>query len=476
MSLEQLIMRYIDGELSSADDNALREMIRVNPEAKELFESYIEVHLAMQENMDSPSAPESLISETEDIIMMKIMKEEPKTVAPVSNTISEPEYSQGAASIALSLRNILNTNHILKYSGYAAAAVLLLFISIANINEGEFPAYSSNSDQGSEIIQDKATEQAQELMSPATASTTPEQILADKPKNEADALLQNIQPFSMQTGDIEALTNRNSLSQISDDFRNIDTKTKIIAQNEFSSDNRNNLSESNTNKNETLTNSMDYIGIGQDIASSANPLLIRGQNDSRVSPVADNNSILKFSQVQLTSFAGMDYFRSGFDIAEEIPISHYAQSISYAHDETNRFGLEFGYSEYVVFKNINVNLPGGILVVTPGGGVDPSNSGADLPLNNLKTKQPVRLFWGSAFYERTLINEGGFSLNGRIGAGATSSGPLGYIRIFAKQQIITGIYLTLGTEGRIFKSEHPLLNNDGMFSSATLVYGLQFAF
>ena len=86
------------------------------------------------------------------------------------------------------------------------------------------------------------------------------------------------------------------------------------------------------------------------------------------------------------------------------------------------------------------------------------------------------MIWGAVFYEQSIFNSSSLNLDGRIGIGTTSmESPLGYGRLFAKYQLFSGVYLTLGAEGRmsIFKFPKEFNNPDKLKSSVSLIYGFQ---
>src|SRR5690606_24961107 len=79
MNIDNLISKYLDGELSEAEDLKLRNIITSNDKARDIFNSYIDLHIAAKEDAKSIQTPADLKSDTEDLVLMNIMN---ATAAP----------------------------------------------------------------------------------------------------------------------------------------------------------------------------------------------------------------------------------------------------------------------------------------------------------------------------------------------------------------------------------------------------------
>ena len=75
MNLENLIMKYIDGELTIEEDNILRAYLKQDPLAKDLFDEYLEIHLNLKDDAETIVLPNSVAEKTQNIVMMKILNE-----------------------------------------------------------------------------------------------------------------------------------------------------------------------------------------------------------------------------------------------------------------------------------------------------------------------------------------------------------------------------------------------------------------
>lgn len=459
MSPEELILKYIDGELNAYEDDLLREVIRDNSDAKELFDSYIEMHLAMQEDANDITVPENVYNETEDLVMMKIMEEEPKVSLAVNNRIAKNQINFGRYLFTLPSIN-LKSNFNYQFAG-TLAAMLLIFIGFSKIDEGKLP-----------LLNDLSFTQEQIVDNPSTNTSNNNENLDESEK-------QKVAPANslVKTNEIPSITSTENSEQI----QILSTNNEIIQNDALLISDEN--SDVNNNNTETLNeinnfgnpiNALDKLEVNKSSLESKYSSPVNNSvnyNNSIVDNIyalTNLESPLSFNQVQLTSFAAIDYFTNGINTDQKIQISNFSQSIAYAANTKDRFGLEFGYTQYTVLNDINVKLPGGTFILNP--------EDLDILPGYFKSKIPVRFFWGTAFYERTLIDYKGFSMNGRIGGGASTGGPMAYLRFFARQKVINGVYITIGSEGRVFKTDHPILNSEILNTSGSFIYGLQFQF
>lgn len=87
MNLDNLISKYLDGELTHQEDLYLRELISNDELARDTFNSYVDIHLAAKEDSKDIEIPEDLVSDTEDKVLMKIMNQTPVSNRTVSASI-----------------------------------------------------------------------------------------------------------------------------------------------------------------------------------------------------------------------------------------------------------------------------------------------------------------------------------------------------------------------------------------------------
>lgn len=190
--------------------------------------------------------------------------------------------------------------------------------------------------------------------------------------------------------------------------------------------------------------------------------------------ILDNQSN---SEVEVSSIYGLDFLNGDLNV-EKINISHFSQSIAYAINTDERFGVELGLSSYSYIDKGVVNVEhklGGI------SGVESYEGGYDFSIGypqEIRINTDKQLFWGSIFYENSFFRISDFAFTGRIGLGGSSEGAMGYGRLYAEYILFDGLKLTVGTEARMFDANFSNFGKDeNLFKySAALLYGIEFKF
>ncbi|MGA2296093.1 MAG: hypothetical protein ABSG15_00915 [FCB group bacterium] len=204
-------------------------------------------------------------------------------------------------------------------------------------------------------------------------------------------------------------------------------------------------------------------------------------NPALFTPINGVDMFSSKDEIHVSSFFGTDFVRSGIATDSKVPVSHFSQSIAYAVNTKERLGVEVGYTEYGYNENVIFKKPVGLnsehvlvvnIVNNPGSG---PNDMIDYPAS---ISRKMEMFWGSAFYERSLIEIKSFSIDGRLGVGASSDGPLGYGRLYATYELFSGFSLSMGTEGRVFVAQMPIsaLSGNSVKGTGSLIYGIQIKF
>ena len=76
MKLDDLISKYLDGELSYDDDIKLRQMLKDNPDAKADFDAAVLINATIREDASMIKTPSDLLANTEDLVLMRILAED----------------------------------------------------------------------------------------------------------------------------------------------------------------------------------------------------------------------------------------------------------------------------------------------------------------------------------------------------------------------------------------------------------------
>ncbi|MCX7735888.1 MAG: hypothetical protein N2319_04160 [Candidatus Kapabacteria bacterium] len=445
MNPDDLIMKYIDGELSYSEDEELRNMISLEPKIKEDFDLDIYIHSAIKEDSRAITPSPEVVSSTEDKVLMKIL---------ASQKVAQP---------------------IIKFRKrtYAYVAAVAVFILVNFI-------YFGDNIINNDLRLSQLKEQMN-LFSPQTILDESENIdlktdnqfkntlISENKTKKADKKQAQIEPINnLSQSDLrrEAGNNQNLnvLSNIEDNYH-----TTIL--NDIETKQKQNISQID------LAQAFDFPKeeVIIDNAVTKPMLNLNGAHLNLFQPSSDFYT--QSSDIQFSSFFGTDVLRNGIP-DKKIGITHISQAISYSINNTQRIGIEMGYTEYSYEQTVNVLVPLGSInderFIVPQFNNDNEN---DLILYPIKFNKNQQVFWGAAFYEESLLSNEYLSLVGRIGGGTTSDGPLGYTRFFAKINVLKNVSVSLGTEGRLFLGRVPELNSEKSWkSSVSLIYGFQFKF
>ncbi len=439
MNPDDLIMKYIDGELSFSEDEELRNMTSLHPKIKEDFDLDIYIHSAIYDDSRSISPSPELVSSTEDKVLMKILSSQ-------KNIHSKK----------------MTKRKIYAYVAGVAALILINFIYLGDnlsLNDSRLSHLKEqmNLFTPSIISEEQSNNQTQKAIAENI------NVTKTSPKN-----IQNLPIINLTIVETDNGTEPN---------QNLNISTHID-----DNDNSSFLKEFATKQNQDILKidiSQDFVFYKEETMiehSLTQPMLnLQTSLLNLFQPATDLYS--QRSDIQFSSFFGTDIYRNGIP-DKKIGISHISQSIAYSINNDQRIGIEMGYTEYSYEQTVNVLVPFGSIndekfIITQFN----NDNENDLILYPIKFHKNQQVFWGAAFYEESLISNEFLSLVGRFGGGTTSDGPLGYTRLFAKVNIMKNLSINLGSEGRLFLGRVPELNSEkGWKSSVSLIYGFQFKF
>lgn len=473
MSLEQLISRYIDGELNETEDIQLRSLIKDAPDAKDEFDTAVSIHLACREEAESIKTPDFVFRNTEDKILMHILKGADK-VKEKKRRFAWAFRPQAAFLLALFL--IGGSLVIFQSGNYTTPNNMINSNSaLSKIDNSKNYTLSSNEMIGEETV---ASDDNQNMLETGKAYFKN----INRNRNRSNKKIQNILTASLSPEMSRSVLNEKSglTSETIENYNNID----------FSSENNSNYISANETSEHNQINST--IDLGYSLRNYNSDLFYNNLNNTRQSvPDYENrpnssiglapntfviDDMFKKEDVQISAFLGTDVYTNGINPTKNTKsINHFSQSIGYLVAEKSRIGIEVGYSEYQVEEMVamRINTPSsGLLSNTEG--FDPI--GGNIP-NGVIVRVPVnrqnQMFWGAAFWDYSIVKSNQFDLTSRIGAGATSDGGLGYGRLFGKIGFYDKLFLTAGAEAKMFTSD---INGYGLKSNLSIIYGVQIKF
>ena len=431
MNLENLISKYLDGELSISEDRYLRDLIAEDLEAKEAFEDAVEVHYMLKQDSASIKIPRDLVSETEDKILMRILSDIPDfDEAKKNNKLIDLKRILAPMMLLLISFGIYNVNDFYR--------------SNENIILGEFEINSQ--DESSRIVKAKSLK-ARNIF-----------------KQNTD-VIENEIPSTPQLASI-------GISQISNPEKQLphyedqEFSNEIIIEKDVEQEVNNNLNSTIfTNSFVSEYNSLNFNSLA---TSSAQ------RNGVTSLPTLQMNYKEGFDikNLNTTSFASTDLFRGGIDPSIQTLVSSISQSVAYQLDEKSSVGFEFGFTEYAFTRNNVVTIPYNQLDSYAG------EITGDRTKNGLRTnvslQQNRQMLWASFFYGKNLINYNRLSLYSRVGFGASNYGPMSFSKLLMNIKLFNGVDLTAGLDARVFKWDLSTFDGHklGVRSSLSFVYGL----
>lgn len=433
MSLEQLISKYIDGDLTHSEDTELRSILKNNTYAKDKFDRSVELHLDLLEDSRRITVPRSTLKKTEEAVLMRIFSE------PALVSIPKTEKKV--------------TKFKFRFPAVAAVIALFTILNLFEINDKNYPReisiFSPISEQNN--IVNSTSKQINNVKSNEIAKNIAENEIYDIDNEILNDALTS-----------EVATNFSDISEINSTI--IENEQLFEVAEELSSENSNYdnvvISSENSDRSINTMHLQNNIPNNFNESSRQNlPNFNFGFNGPEI------------TSVQFNTVVSRDFARTGIATSNNSQILNYSQSIGYSLSGNSVIGLEFGvtemsydYTKFIAITSIGINEPIGN--GSPGGG-----NAIRVPVRLQRQEQ---FFWGIAFYDINILNSDNFSLNSTIGIGSTSDSPLGLGRISAKYKILNNLAVTLGTEGRIFLLKTPLLSNSiSTVSSYGIVYGVQ---
>ncbi len=480
MSLDKLISQYLDGELSHDEDVELRELLRDDISAKHEFDAAVFLSAALREDAESISTPEDVFRDTEDLIMMKFMEALP-------------------ASEEKKRRKLLftfNWDFLQNWSlkpAFAMAAVLVIVgssIGIWQINEQNMPNQNPKNIY-SGIVEPGNTASKAELSTEDESHSKAQKVLNSiiaKPARVGEKTAK-IRTYINSNANLNLVSSREISNTISESELNSNQETtainnvsnqelavidKILV--EESSLNQYSSIDYNTNGNQVFMQMNNFQNINaNELVKLNNTNVYTNSNDINATMFYPNSNWFESNSMTLGTFVGQEFASISNSNVKIRPKNNYSQSFAYSTSESIKIGFEVGLSEYEYdeMSAVRVSAKGLSVKIL---GLDPignsSNSGVVLPVI---LNRDEKLVWAAGFVESSILSNEMMSLNGRIGAGATNYGGLGYAKLLGSVNLYHGINLSIGADTRIYNLKVGN-NNTNWKASAGLIYGLQFKF
>lgn len=473
MNIEELISKYLDGNLTNDEDAWLRSYVNSNIKAKNSFEQSVLLFSLMKKDAQSIRVPKKLLSNTEDIIMMKYISREPSSINQIPSKRSfKQAYSLIAASLAF------------------------LFLNLFFISDFEYKAAQKQVEIASDKMQGEIKKEL-----PLNAETAQKQVKKIVVENNSQNSSNSSLPIVEIVKSIEIIENidiikhdnkfetfaAQAMAQTIDSNEGDESAAAVQSVNTFIDrlENRSINNNINQQKEEYAFSILQSFEEELLIESSQNDLHFQrlnsiGQYQLNVPSNSEiyQESFFSNNPININSFFGTDIVRSGISKEQKALVSNFSQSVAYSIAENHSIGAEFGYSNYsyvesFVAKDAPAQKKGSSSTIFALNDLKPipnEFSAADMSFDRNK-----QIYWAAAFYELLMLNSSRFSFKSRIGAGIAEEGPLGYGRVFSCYQLFNGFNITIGTEGKIFYSRFPEITRPSKEMKATfsIIYGFQ---
>lgn len=435
MNIDNLISKYLDGELSEKEDLKLRNLISTNEKARYVFNNYIDLHLTTKEDADSINTPFNLFSDTEDKVLMAIMNAKPIADSTTSSFSIFHIFPKQLATMVAVLLIVCFAN--ISDLGFLNEIVPNYSKSTMEMNIPNSKIYSVNFEKGFAV---NTIKKENKNLTPNT----------DSDEISPSLTLANAKSENLETNEAQASTIN---AQLSKDIATV----KQNANNPKVEDN----STIDINSQKSSTPTINIIG-----ANTSSSTTLFDDINNRIRP---SQNTLSINNIQLSAFSSRPYTVFGFDKGANASLQSYSQAISLSINESTNIGLEIGFSD--------INYKGEIFTSTKVLDKYGRETGQQLVFRTEQDKE-YALYWGQFFFQTELYNVNNFDLGLRLGLGMSSDGLNSNSKLLASYEITNGLKLITGTEFSYFSVSLPQLVNagSGNYYSFSFIYGLQFSF
>lgn len=506
MNLDNLISKYVDGELNIDEDLILRELIANDKNAKDSFDAEINLHYLLKNDANSIKLPiefENLTSEildnqikendsldiefelrdaleadsksialpldletqTEDMMFEKFYKSQiinsdfelTQKLKADSNTIvlpleleteTENKILMGISQLNPTINmidSVRKWNYKLSY--YSMVASLLLFFTVYNIDDSFRGYFNSNSDKQTAVnsVNVKQNSKLNRIKKVKTNS--------NKIENRIDILEIKSHDFSN-----EVIVNESLVPfQVADEIAN---NKPLLNENTFETQGI----QKNNPTVEIIQNSNNYQN---------NTLINENNFNFKTTP---NN----IKDIEFTTILGNSQFTEKLDNIKNLTSQKYAQSIAYFIDENQKLGFEIGVTEYNYLARTTIKVPINDIMNSKGNTriLQPDGTNERYINIDVDASKNTSSYWGTMFYERKLFNVDNFDITTRVGLGASINGAIVFDRLVARYKLFNLVYLNAGIEGTLSTLDLETMNyyNTKMNKSLSFVYGFQIKF
>lgn len=526
MNLDELISKYLDGELSNSEDKELRRLLSEDDVAKQSFDAHVLIHAAMKEDASSILPSKELIGRTEDRVLSKILSDKEEEYKPVMVPFffRRRAFAFGGALAVLLLISVIIISN-LNWSFYGndlddalenerQRIMTQSNLELLGLSESEMSSpYEMNIAVPDEILTDVSAER---MVSKFGVSRVNASISSKKDNqiSSANAMSVDLNISSKVNSSYDLAPRTESGQNKNNEMVTLDDRSGLVTNNNTDIEKfvrRNDVSgiqKLSEGTNPSLMVSVPIISNSEKDASSDEP----EDSDEQMVPKDEftnmkqmnfimSNDVLttrdllgqfngsdRFygakSDIRLTTFFGSEIKQFGFEAENPSVISSYSQSISYNVSDASKFGIDFGYTDYSFIETRIARVPNPSFHSTDEVNGDAYQSRIEVrrdgdPMRYIEFPFEMnikrQIVWGSGFFEHSIIDNRIFGLNGRLSLGATNDGLISMARLFGRVKLFDWLAISAGSEARLFRWDNPAIGTgkSGYKSTISLIYGFE---
>jgi len=458
MSLDKYINDYLDGNLTPEDDEKLRELMSNAFSAKEEFASMLSIHSLLKSDAESVSLPKELEESVEERILANFLQ-----IAPIvehRRWVRSRAFGSALATIffMLFVMYVIDDSPLKKYS--------VIFLSELNKQEqmlwNSYPTdVDDENHQSSQNLPSSSMPEKKKYRFPATIVHNQQQ------ESKVPGLDVIAPPF-------EQIINNQTFENIGNETVTLATIESEILPNDFSFG-------------QSFNNRLLQTRIASELHSTEKPAKFFNPFNRGI-PFVE----LQTDELLVSAFSSSDIMKFGMQNVSTKGFGSFSHSIGYKINKNQRFGMEFGYSEFtwnehsvIIVPLSTIEAPQRAITTIKNSntkGYDQILTNGEGSSNPLYVQIPVQLqrerqvYWGSLFYEYYYPFERVVTLAGRLNLGATSDGPFGAVRLYSEIEPIRGVALNFGVESRAVWARIPYYQKGTFRTSIGLIYGLSLKF
>ncbi len=487
MDYEDLISKYLDGELSPSEDEVLRSEIAQNPDLKMDFDDSIFVHYALKEDAESLKVPEDLKINTQDLVLMKIVGDRPNIIK-MDNRISA--FRQFAASVAAVI--LLGFANINDYSMFRHLSELYTYQTNqinqqieseqaieANANAGKA---RKNNSRKNNIRENKTTNNYSNNFGLSSRKIENKTQIEESNSNAeieevaTTSILMNSNSsnkIEIQQPTIAAPIAMNVIDKLKSSEVSPVLAKKAVANTDAKSQEMSRLLAGNIQNNVSGINAQSsHISFDNSNYAKNNIRYIDANNwtnNNRFNNTLNSDPLVN---LEINSYYSSNSISNTLKDPDTKLSMGFSYSIGYGIDQKHKFGVEVGSinQRYTVVEMLQV--PVTVYTNDPSGSATAPGPTVLMPYER---NNSLNYIWGSAFYEYNLLNYNDFVLDGRINIGANSLGLMNVSRLTASYHLLNTVKFSVGLDNRMFYINDFSISGTPrkLINSFGLVYGIQ---